>query len=387
MMEFNPKIARLKPSPTLALVAKAKAMKASGVDVVSLAAGEPDFDPPLAILQAAHRALDSGKHKYTPAAGLPALREAIASLMEKKFSLPATCDDVVVSAGGKQALHNCLQALLKEGDEVLLLAPCWVSYPPLVELTGARSVIVPATRKTFLEESLLEKYVTGKTKMIIVNSPNNPSGQVMTASELDVLEKFVLKHDLWLVSDELYSSLVYEGAFVSPGSRNALRARTLTIGGFSKCYALTGWRLGFSVTTEEISKAITAYQSHTTANANSIAQFAVLDALEACEKDIEKMRGVFQSRRDFLLEALRSMDVFQCDKPQGAFYMFPHAEKAMRKKNLPNDEALAHDILEKALVAMVPGSAFSCPGYLRLSYAASKEDLEKALKRLADYFA
>ncbi len=387
-MQIQPRLSRIKPSATLALATRAKAMKAAGEDVISLAAGEPDFAPPSSILDGVQKALKDGRTKYTPSAGIPELRTEIATHLKVVQGLDVTADNIVVSAGGKQALHNVFQALLAPGDEVLVPAPYWVSYPALIDIAEATPVFVEAPTQGFIDFDRLREACTDKTRMIMLNSPNNPSGRVISAAELDAFETFVIERDLLVVSDELYADLVYgESTHQSPGARPKLAERTITIGGFSKSYALTGWRLGWSVTPVDVAKAIGAYQSHTTSNANSLAQYAVLGALSASREDVARMLAAFDVRRRLIVEGLNAIPGITCEEPQGAFYAFPDITGLMEKLELPSDVDLCEHILDTLKVVCVPGSAFGAPGHMRLSYAAGDEVLQQALARLAEHFA
>lgn len=381
-MKIHPRLASIKPSATLALNAKAKAMTAAGEDVISLAAGEPDFAPPESILDAARKALQEGRTRYTPAPGLPELRAEIAEHMTHR-GVACEASQVVVSTGGKQALHNIFQALLSAGDEVLLPAPCWVSYPALIELTGATPVILPPTDTGIFSPEQLEAACTPKTRAVIINSPNNPSGQVISAEEMSALERLACERDLIVISDELYADLVYDGVrHVSPASRPALADRTVIVGGFSKSYALTGWRLGWSVTPTDVAAAISAFQSHTTSNPNSLAQYAVLGALAGACDDVERMRQAFDRRRRLVVDGLSALEGVSCPEPHGAFYAFPDVRAWMDRAGFDDDVALSTWLLETHKLAVVPGMAFAAPGRVRLSYAASDETLREALERL-----
>lgn len=381
-MRLSPLVSKVEPSVTLELNAKAKAMAARGVSVIALAAGEPDFLPPKGAMEAVRRALDEGRCKYTPTPGIPELRQGVAEYLGR-FGIKARTAQVVLSTGGKQALHNVIAAVVAPGDEVLLPSPWWVSYPPLVEISGGRCVTVPSPKGAILDVPALEKACTSKTTAIILNSPNNPSGLVVSARELEDLADLCERRNLTVISDELYAELVYSPhRHLSPAALPKLAERTCTVGGFSKCFAMTGWRLGYSVTPEPVARAIEAYQSHITSNANSLAQYAALGALKGSDAEVESMRAVFARRRQLIHKGLNAVRGFSCPEPQGAFYAFPDVTGAMANLGFKDDVALSHHILEKVGVALVPGSAFGAPGHMRLSYAAADAELEEALRRL-----
>ena len=379
----------ISPSPTLAVDAKAKAMLAAGEDVCSFAAGEPDFDTPEHIKEACIAALRSGKTKYGPTPGMEPLRAAIAESYGANYGLKVASGQVVVSPGGKYSCYLAIMATCSPGDEVIIAAPYWVSYPEMVKLVGAtpKLVLTTDTAGFKLTPAQLEQAITPKTRLLILNSPSNPTGVVYTRSDLAALVAVAVQHNLYILSDEMYEHLVYDGAqpvCVSTLSREA-EARTIIVAGFSKTYSMTGWRLGMLVAPAGLAKACTELQSQMSSNPNSFAQFGALAALTEKAKtaaSLQTMLTAFDRRRKYLHAELNRIPDVTCLLAQGAFYLFPNISRFGLK-----DADFCARLLEREKVAAVPGSAFGAEGYLRLSYATSDEIIAKGVVRLARFCA
>lgn len=381
----------IKPSPTLAMDAKAKALKASGVDIVNFGVGEPDFDTPENIKEAAIKAIRDGFTKYTPVGGIDPLKDAVIGKFRNDNGLEYSRDEILVSCGAKHSLYNIAEALYGPGDEVIIPSPYWVSYPDQVLLNDA----IPVTAKTYgkdgfvLDPEVLESHITGKTKALILNSPSNPTGSTYDRKSLERIAEIVLRHNLYVVSDEIYEKLVYDDAeHVSIASLgNEIRKRTIVVNGLSKSHAMTGWRVGFAAGPKEIIRAMTNIQSQSTSNPNSIAQKAAVEALTGPQDFIAKMRSEFDRRRKFLIGELNSIPDVSCSTPTGAFYAFPNISGLFGKmdgKPLFTSSDLALYLLENSGVALVPGDAFGDNDYIRLSYATSMENLRKGVERIRD---
>ncbi len=381
----------IKPSPTLAMDAKAKALKASGVDVVNFGVGEPDFDTPENIKEAAIKAIRDGFTKYTPVGGIDALKDAVIEKFRSDNSLEYTREEIIVSCGAKHSLYNIAEALYGPGDEVIIPSPYWVSYPDQVLLNDAVPVIVKTYEKDgfMLRPEALESHITGKTKALILNSPSNPTGSTYDRKSLERIAEIVLRHNLYVISDEIYEKLVYDGAeHVSIGSLGSeIRKKTIVVNGLSKSHAMTGWRVGFAAGPKDIIRAMTNIQSQSTSNPNSIAQKAAVEALTGPQDFILKMRSEFDRRRKFLVSGLNSISGMKCGTPTGAFYAFPNISGLLGKMNgktVSTSSELALYLLENANVALVPGDAFGDNDYVRLSYATSMENLGKGVERIRD---
>ena len=375
------------PSPTLAVDAKAKALKAAGEDVCGFAAGEPDFDTPEHIKEACAAALKSGKTKYAATPGIDELRVAIAEKYGADYGLKVAPGQVVVSPGGKFSCYLAILAICSPGDEVIIPAPFWVSYPEMVKLAGATPKFVLADDRTGfkLTPEQLEQAITPKTKLLVINSPSNPTGAIYTRSEMEAIIAVAMKHNLYVMSDEIYEHLVYDGQqHVSPATfSKEVEARTLIVSGFSKTYSMTGWRLGTLVAPAPIAKAISELQSQMSSNATTFAQYGALAALKEKAKTqaaLQQMLVAFDRRRKFLHGELNKIPGVSCVLAQGAFYLFPNISKF----GLSSQDFCAR-LLEKEKVAAVPGSAFGAEGYLRLSYATSDEIIAKGVARLANF--
>jgi len=388
-VKISRRAALISPSPTLAIDTKAKALKAQGVEVINFSAGEPDFDTPQHIKAAAVQALEEGFTRYTPVAGIPELRREVARYFSLR-GLSYSPEEIVVSCGAKQSLYNALQVLLEEGEEAVLISPYWVSYHEQVKLAGGKPVVVhtDSAEGFKVTPEALEAALTPRTRAVILNSPCNPTGAVYTRQELESLAELARERDIWVISDEIYSALLYDGLqHVSIASFPGMKERSIVVDGASKTYAMTGWRIGFAAAPLPIAQAMISIQSHSTSNPNSIAQKAVLAALRGSQESVEKMRLEFDRRRLMMLEGLRAIPGIKCHRPGGAFYLFPDVGellgKRFRGRILSSSLKIAEVLLEEFRVAVVPGEAFGAPGYLRLSYATSRDQIEKGLKALS----
>jgi aspartate aminotransferase len=377
---------------TMKVTSLAAEMRARGVDVVGLSAGEPDFDTPVHIKEAAKCALDAGATKYTAVEGTPKLRQAVATWFAKAHGFEVTPAEVMVSAGAKQVIHNAFHALLDPGDEVILPAPCWVSYAEIAKLAGARPVPVLARAEDgfAIDPDAIARAVTKATRMIVLCSPSNPTGAICGEATLRALADLALRHDLWLLTDDIYRGLCYGGArFVQPATFSPeIRRRTIIVDGVSKSYAMTGWRIGFCLAPAEVVSAMATLQGQSTTNAAAVSQEAALAALEGPQDELETMRLAFDQRRLLTLAGLRAMPGVTCVEPHGAFYAFPDVSAFMGKTTptgrvITDDVVLCEHLLESAHVAVVPGSAFFAPGFIRLSYATSSLNIEEGLERIA----
>jgi len=382
----------IKPSPTLAINAKAKAMKAAGVDVVNFGVGEPDFDTPENIKEAAIKAIRDGFTKYTLVGGIDPLKDAIVEKFRKDNGLEYSREEVIVSCGAKHSLYNIAQALYGSGDEVIIPAPYWVSYPDQVLLNDAAPVFVKTYEKDkfMLKAVALKSHITKKTKAIILNSPSNPTGLTYDRKTLEDIASIALEHNLYVISDEIYEKITYDGfvhaSIASLG--NEIKNRTLIVNGLSKAYAMTGWRIGYTAGSKDIIKAMTNIQSQSTSNPTSIAQKAAVEALTGPQDFIKIMLAEFDKRRKYLVSELNAISGISCLTPTGAFYAFPNTSKLYGKQadgeKISSSSRLALYLLEKANVAVVPGDAFGDDNYIRLSYATSMENIKKGVKRIKD---
>lgn len=383
---------KIKPSPTLAIDAKAKAMMASGVDVVNFGVGEPDFDTPVNIKEAAIRAIRDGFTKYTAVGGIDPLKDAIIEKFKKDNNLDYSREEVIVSCGAKHSLYNIAQALYGPGDEVIIPSPYWVSYPDQVILNDATPVIVKTYESEgfMLKPEELEKHITKKTKALILNSPSNPTGLIYDRKTLERIAETAVKNNIYVISDEIYEKLIYDGAgHVSIASfGKEIRDKTVVVNGLSKSHAMTGWRIGFAAGPKEVIKAMTNIQSQSTSNPSSIAQKAAIEALKGPQDSVEKMRQEFDKRRKHLVSELNLIQGVSCITPTGAFYAFPNTSefygKSVNGRDISSSSDLALYLLEDAHVALVPGDAFGDDDYLRLSYATSMENIEKAVERIRE---
>ena len=384
MIQLADRIGNLTPSMTFAISDKAKRLKAQGRDVCDFSVGEPDFVTPAHIRDAAKAALDAGKTKYAPTAGLPELRDRIAEKLASENGLSYPSDQILVTTGGKQALYNSMMAVLNPGDEVVMPAPYWVTYPEIVKLTGATPVAIPTTPASGFKVSSrqLEDAITPRTRAMILNSPANPTGAVYTRAELNALAEVILAHDLIVVADEIYEKLIYnDQPHVSLASLDPrLEAQTLTCNGFSKAYAATGWRLGYVAGPKSVIQAAKAIQSHSTSGANTFAQYGAITALTGPQEAVAEMRATFQTRRDLIVSEVRAIPGVECLEPQGAFYVFPDIS-ATGLDSL----TFCEQLLEKKHVAAVPGGAFGADAHIRLSYATDLGTIRRGIARLREF--
>ncbi len=383
---------RINPSPTMAITAKARAMKAAGKDIISLSAGEPDFDTPEHIKRAAIAAIKSGETKYTDVGGTAALRQAVARKFLRDSGIAYTPEEVIVSTGGKQVIFNAMLATVDAGDEVIIPTPCWVSYPDIVALAEGTPVFVPCSQNSGfkLRAEDLEAAITPKTKWVFLNSPNNPTGAAYSADELRPICDVLLRHpDVWVFTDDIYEKLVYDGfrpaTIVEVEPR--LRDRTVTMNGCSKAYAMTGWRIGFCGAPVKLIKAMDKLQGQSTSNPSSISQAAALAALNGPEDGIAEMVRVYKQRRDLVVDMLNQARGITCGRPEGAFYVFPAMHGCIGKRTpkgvkITDDETFVIALLDEQGVAAVHGSAFIYPGHFRISYATSTELLKEACERI-----
>jgi len=383
---------RVKPSPTMAITSKARELKAAGFDVIGLGAGEPDFDTPDNIKQAAIEAIKRGETKYTAVDGIPELKRAIAEKFARENGLTYKPSEITVGSGGKQVLYNALLATLDPGDEVIVPSPYWVSYPDIVLLAGAEPVIVETKLEDGfkLKPEVLARAITPKTKWFIFNSPSNPTGAAYTADEIKALTDVLVKHDkVWVLSDDIYEHLVYDGfKFTTPAAvEPKLKGRTLTLNGVSKAYSMTGWRIGYGGGPEPLIKAIATLQSQSTSNPCSISQWAAVEALEGPQEFLQDWVASFQERRDLVVAMLNQAKGISCPKPEGAFYVYPSCAGTIGKTTrggttIGNDEEFATALLEEEGVAVVHGAAFGLSPFFRISYATGINALEEACRRI-----
>ena len=381
---------RIKPSPTIAVTTKAREMRAAGKDVIGLGAGEPDFDTPDNIKEAAIEAIKKGDTKYTAVDGTPDLKKAIVEKFKRENDLSFTTDQITVGTGGKQVLYNTFMATLNKGDEVIIPAPYWVSYPDMVLLAGGIPRIVKCDEKDGFKLSAkkLEKAISKKTKWLILNSPSNPTGAGYTKKEIEELGKVLLKNKkVFILSDDIYEHIRYGNYnFYTIAQISKLKERTLTMNGVSKSYAMTGWRIGYAAGPKEVIAAIRKIQSQSTSNPSSISQAAAVEALNGQQDFIKDRAEAFRERRDFVVESLNNIKGLNCLTPNGAFYVFPSCKGLLNKKTkLKTDTEFVQKLLEKSMVAVVQGSAFGLNGYFRISYATSMENLKKALSRIKEF--
>lgn len=377
---------KVKPSPTLAVDSKAKELKAKGFDVVNFGVGEPDFDTPEHIKEAAIKAIRDGFTKYTPVGGIDELKEAIIEKLERDNGLKYGKENILVSCGAKHSLYNIAQALFGPGDEVIIPSPYWVSYPDQVLINDAQPVIVETKEENdfMVEPDALKEKITPRTKAIIINSPSNPTGFIYTKKALEEIAEIALKNNIYIISDEIYEKLIYDGEkHISIASiSEEVKERTIVVNGLSKSHAMTGWRIGYAAGPVEIIKTMTKIQSQSTSNPTSIAQKAAVAALKGPQDCVEKMRQEFEKRRDYLVKELNKIAGVSCRMPKGAFYVFPNVNKVLGKNGINSSMDLSIYLLEKAFVALVPGSAFGAEGYIRISYATSMENLAKGIERI-----
>ena len=385
---------RIKPSPTLAVTQKAREMRDAGKDVIGLGAGEPDFDTPDNIKEAAIDAIRRGETKYTAVDGTPKLKKAIQSKFSRENNLSYELNQISVGTGGKQIIYNAFMATLNPGDEVIIPAPYWVSYPDMVLLAGGKPKIIQCSEKNEfkIKPKELKKVISKKTKWLIINSPSNPTGSCYTEEELEELSEILIKNKrIYILSDDIYEHITYDGfKFFTIAQIDVLKDRTLTMNGVSKSYSMTGWRIGYGAGPKEIIKAMAKIQSQSTTNPSSISQAAAVEALNGTQEFIKTRTESFKERRDFVVKSLNKIKGLTCFKPNGAFYVFPNCKSCLNKKDIKNnkiktDKDFVESLLENAGIAVVQGSAFGLPGFFRISYATSMENLQKALAKIQEF--
>ncbi len=389
-MKLSKRAMSVKPSPTLAITAKAKKMKAEGIDVIGFGAGEPDFDTPDYIKDAAKQGLDEGDTKYTPASGTDEFKKAICRKFKKDNGLEFDTSEIIVGCGAKHVLYNVFQAICDEGDEVLIPVPYWVSYPEQVRLAGGTPVFIETDEKNGfrLDPNDIKEAITAKTVAIILNSPSNPTGGVYHKEDLEKIADIAVDANIFVISDEIYEELIYDDAehvsIASLGSE--IKKRTITVNGVSKAYSMTGWRIGYAGADQQLIKAMSKVQGHSTSNPTSFAQRASVVALDSPKDFVEQMRVEFDKRRKYICQRLNSIDGISCMVPGGAFYVFPNVSglfgRRINGKEIIDSQSLGEILLEEAKVAVVPGNGFGTNSHIRMSYATSMEDISEGLDRL-----
>jgi aspartate aminotransferase len=385
-MELAARVNRVSPSITLAISAKAKAMKAQGIDVCSFSAGEPDFPTPKHICEAAKTALDEGKTRYGAAVGELKLREAISNKLKKDNHLNYQAENIIVTNGGKFSLFNLMQALIESGDEVIIPAPYWLSYPEMVKLAGGTSIIVDTTAENNykITPQQLEQAITPKTKLLVFNSPSNPTGTVYAPDEVRALAKVIVEQNILVVSDEIYEKILYDDAqHLSIGSIDAdIFARTITSNGFAKSHSMTGWRVGYAAAPSKILQAMATIQGHSTSNVCTFAQYGAIAALESSQECVQEMLSAFTQRRAYMHQAINDIPQLSCPKPYGAFYLFVDISKTGQKSL-----EFCKDLLDTKQVAAIPGVAFGMDNCIRFSYATDMDTIKEGVKRLSEFVA
>ena len=391
-LNISKKAESISPSPTLSLDAKFKQMKKQGIPVVGFGAGEPDFETPDRIKKAGIKAIEDGFTRYTPAAGTIELRQAICDKFKRDLGIDYTINNIVVSNGGKHSLTNIFMCICEPGDEVIIPAPYWVSYPEMVKMADGKPVFIDTTEETgfkFTPEQF-ENAITDKTKAIVLNTPSNPTGMVYSREELEKITDIAIKNNVYIIFDEIYEKLIYEGEHVNPATfSEEAKNIVVIVNGLAKAYAMTGWRIGYTAANEKLTKAMANMQSHATSNPNSIAQAAAVEALLGDQSEIGVMCKEYVKRRDYMVERINSIDGISCLKPNGAFYIFMNVRKLLGKEHygkiINTAQELCDDMLDRALVALVPSEGFGIDGYARLSYATSMETIVEGLNRIEKY--
>ena len=392
-MELSRKALQVSASPTLAIDAKFKAMQADGIDVIGFGCGEPDFDTPDNIKAAAIKAIEEGQTKYTPASGTVALKKAICEKLKKDNGLSYTPANIVVSNGAKHSLMNAFDAIINPGDEIIVPAPYWVSYTEMIKMADGIPVIIETKEEDDFKFTAqqLKDAITPKTKALVLNSPSNPTGMLYNEAELREIAEIAVEKDIFVIADEIYEKLIYDGKkHISIASFNEeIKDRTIIVNGVSKSYAMTGWRIGFTAANAEVTKAMANMQSHAASNPSSISQAAALEAYVGEQDTVEEMRKVFEQRRNYMVERINSIEGVSCKMPEGAFYVMMNIKNVLGReiggKVINTSDDFCEVLLEKSLVALVPGSGFGCEGYVRWSYATSMENIEKGLDRLEEF--
>lgn len=391
-LQISEKAKAISPSPTLAIDSKFKQMKQQGIPVVGFGAGEPDFDTPDNIKNAGMDAIRDNFTKYTPASGTLELKRSICCKVKRDTGLEYSTDNVIISNGGKHALTNAFMAILNPGDEVIIPAPYWVSYPEMVKMADGVPVYIETSEENNFKFTMdqLESAFTPKTRALVLNTPSNPTGMVYTKEELQTIADFAVEHNMYIIFDEIYEKLVYEGEHVNIATLNDdARKLTIIVNGMAKTYAMTGWRIGYAVAETPIIKAMSNMQSHATSNPNSIAQKASVAALDGDQTIIDTMKAEYVKRRDYMVERINNIEGLSCRVPHGAFYIFMNVKDVLGKEHygkvIHTASELCEDILDRALVAMVPSEGFGVEGYVRLSYATSMDVIKTGLDRIEEY--
>ncbi|WP_088035625.1 pyridoxal phosphate-dependent aminotransferase [Evansella clarkii] len=388
-MKFSSKVTAITPSSTLAITAKAKELKEEGHDVIGLGAGEPDFNTPDYIIEASYKSMLAGHTKYTPSGGLPKLKAAIINKFKEDNQLEYKPEEIIVTNGAKHALALLFQTLLEDGEEVIIPAPYWVSYTEQVKIAGGKPVIVEGKEENQFKITLeqLEAAVSADTKAVIINSPSNPTGVMYTKEELQQIGELCLKHNILIISDEIYEKLIYgNGRHYSIAQLSPeLKEQTLIVNGVSKSHSMTGWRIGYTAGRKDLIKAMTNLASHTTSNPAVMAQYGAIAAYEDEDGSVEKMRQSFEERLNTVYEQVNNIPGFSCVKPQGAFYLFPNVKEAVTNGGFASTDDWVKALLEEEKVAVVPGSGFGADDNIRLSYATSLEQFQEALKRIESF--
>ncbi len=391
-LTISKKASAISPSPTLAIDSKFKEMKKQGIPVVGFGAGEPDFNTPDNIKQAGIRAIEENITKYTPASGTLELKQAVCDKIKRDTGLEYKPSNIVISNGGKHALTNTFMCICEPGDEVIIPTPFWVSYPEMVKLADAVPVYIDTTEETGFKFTIeqFKAAITPKTRALVLNTPSNPTGMIYNKDELVEIAKVAVENNIYVVFDEIYEKLIYEGEHTNIATLgDEIRDLTIIVNGMAKTYAMTGWRIGFTASNEKLAKAMGNIQSHATSNPNSIAQAAAVEALNGDQSFIDEMKKVYAERRNYMVERINSIDGISCTNPNGAFYIFMNVKNVLGKehygKMINTANELCEDILERALVALVPSEGFGIDGYVRLSYATSMEVIKTGLDRIEKY--
>lgn len=393
-MLISKRINQISPSPTLSITAKAKKMQQEGINVIGFGAGEPDFDTPVNIKEAAKKAIDKGFTKYTPTAGTKELKDAVCAKFKKDNNLEYSPDEILVSCGAKHSIFNIVVTLCDEDDKVILPSPYWVSYPEMIKVAGAKAVMLNTTKESGFKitPEQLEKVIRPNTKLLILNSPSNPTGMIYSENELKELSRIITKAGIYCISDEIYEKVIYDQQHVSIASLGEdIRKRTIVVNGVSKAYSMTGWRIGYAAGPKEIIQAMSNLQDHSTSNPTSIAQAASVEALIGSQDDLEKMIREFKKRRDFMVDRVNAITGIRTIKPQGAFYCWVDISGILKKsangKKIMNSMDLTDALLNAAHVAVVPGGVFGDDNYIRLSYATSTENIIEGLNRIERFIS
>lgn len=391
-MKLANRVVQLKPSATLAITAKAKALKAQGIDVIGFGAGEPDFDTPQNVKDAAIESIKKGFTKYTVVGGIPELKDAISNRIKADYNLEYSADEIIVSCGAKHSLYNLTQALFDSGDEVIIPSPYWVTYPDQITLTGARPVILETTQKQGfkIDPDDLKKSINKNTRALILNYPSNPTGSTYSKEELEDITNVALENDLIIISDEIYDKILYNGMQHTPVAAlsEEVKRSTILVNGVSKSYSMTGWRIGYTAGNREVISAMSKLQGQSTSNPSSISQAAAIEAFNGPQDELARRTEQFEKRKNFIVKRLNEIEGFNCFDPAGAFYVFPEISgffgKKIKGKKIESSVDLTEFLLEHAKVAVVPGLAFGMDNHIRISYATSMENIEEGMQRIED---